>query len=1285
MAWTRREKRFSFPAAVEVLREQPTQRRADECGLLRSALAAPQSKQHKSELTPSSSRRQFLCPLMTHVLEPWAGGPPRGFPGAPDGCLSAAPVSWASPGPHVVRRACNARGGELGGSFSLLLKNFKATLLQLLRLGAVSAAHWTSTLEGGAPRPLGAPVALQGRYGPPYRGCCPRKSEVLKDKGGKHASLCSSENLSRASPMRVVGLSSRRHAQVMPTSQTAVAFLLCVLRVAAAPEAAHLLLPAWASSLLGPYAAASLLPSCLYSGPDVRDSLVGAVRVSHRQPAGGGREGGVAPQGVTRWAHGLTSPTNRLGPSHKCCFVSSYTALPGKPSHLLPSCAAAEPRNADTKAGGCGAADAAAIAAGDAAADAAAAAARAAQAARNAAAAALLTPSSGPSRSPPVVEADLPWDRVLGRQYPSYQDEATKLPPRGLESLPVKDVPEGAPPAVPSSLGGGAAGVGALGRGAPLWNALGQDQTELERAADTERQFVEERWMRRLAEVHRLSDQHYDAEATQDQVLTSELAFDEALGSIQELPLISSSGSGSSSEQSSTSGRRSSTRLSRRSADASEHGKASARPHTTSCFTYGPSRSGFRLKQITPPIAHRQGLASFFYFHSPHSAPFVPFINACRRESFGLPRPAITALKIENLDSYVDAPANKPPPPSYAPQLQQQAQQGQQQQQERQGQGLQKGISPSACLSRLPVEVGMCVVGMREDVEDLVENLRKIVFRRRQGKGRHTSNSFVKAGGGAAEKGSFENPWVASLSIKGPIAAVAGDLVLPEELEIVNKSQYLCFMNSNYYLNLKVKIEEIEEFVLPEFGYESLNRDIDAEGFFYFASYCSPVPVFGFEAQRVPEAFLEAPDPRAHGSTVHTFNITSFEQLQQQRFGRSLEDDPVLQACGHCLPKQAAAGEETHQARGGKQMAGSLTQQSEADGRKQYEEQQQRQLKPQEAQQQQQQASGLPQFPFESLGEVVTIELHTDGSATPRQAFLETLGRVEELAASACRALVKNCKESRDGSVEEEFEDPDMYQDKHRQARSKASNQCLPTGPSNRGAGRGKVSKLLAAAAGGGAVVVVVVVVAAAAAAAGLTVAAATAAAAAAAPGRQPGGRAEPLPWYIGVPWNRYKNSLARTVERHKTFFSKDMLRQYSPVKEQLLARREQFGVEADPARASPAASEHQQQHEEPQQQQEVRETSDAEERWLDEEELEEDLVQRSPTIRLEREREYQATLKLVEDIEAAKAVQERGDGEGLPKFPIKHKGLEDPPDWVFEDFMAQRVPIGMGWGFTND
>ena len=156
------------------------------------------------------------------------------------------------------------------------------------------------------------------------------------------------------------------------------------------------------------------------------------------------------------------------------------------------------------------------------------------------------------------------------------------------------------------------------------------------------------------------------------------------------------------------------------------------------------------------------------------------------------------------------------------------------------------------------------------------------------------------------------------------------------------------------------------------------------------------------------------------------------------------------------------------------------------------------------------------------------------------------------------------------------------------------------------------------------------------------------------------------------------------------------MIRQYSPVKEQLLARRELFGVEKGQGETlsplsieGPTILHHQQQQHRasdaaPQLHGGAPE-KDEEERLLDEEELEDELVQRSPTIRLEREKDYQATLQLRQDIETGKKLQERGDGEGMPKFPIKHTGLEMPPDWVFEDFMAQRVPIGMVSGFTND
>ncbi|KAL8433454.1 hypothetical protein Efla_001272 [Eimeria flavescens] len=813
------------------------------------------------------------------------------------------------------------------------------------------------------------------------------------------------------------------------------------------------------------------------------------------------------------------------------------------------------------------------------------------------------------TRHSPVIEADLPWDRILRRRYPSFKDEPANLRQRWLASDPGEDVASGS----------------------TLLNIFGQNSTEVENSVEAERKFVEARWLKRLAEVHRLTDKHYEAvrssvtdsaslndtpvfgsassrlsclwvlsvsnqeveapaplffdfhtyaphfeayiEATSARVWFSELALNAASGNQEEaafqeaVPGESAKASGSNVSK---------TRRTRKGPKKSGEGSNSGVPACllgSSRYTYGPSVSGFRLKQVTAPLAHRQGFASFFYFHSPHSAPFVPFINACRRETFSLPRPAITALKIENLDSYVDAPTNKPPPQSSVLQLdQQQLQQAPGQRQR----GLQKGISPSAFLSRLPVEVGMSVVGMRDDVEDLVENLRKIVFRRRQAKRATRSADTKEDLPRFPPKGSFANPWLASLSVKGPIVAVANDLVLPDELEIVNKSQYLCFMNSNYYLNLMVKIEQIEEYVLPEFGYESLNRDIDAEGYFYFPSCCCPVSVFGFEAQRVPEAFLETTNLARHIRLMRSFNSASLSELQEHRFGRSGEEVPVSSAYTRCLPQKAqAVSERTSRAvdKHGTFFAALPSDREAKHG------------------QRHQFVSPLAPSPHESLGEVVTIELHTDGSATPREAFLEALGRVEQLAASVSRALVKNCKTSRDGSTEEEFEDRDMY---------------------------------------------------------------------------------------TGVPWNPFKNSLARTFDRHKTFFREDMVRQYNPFEELLLARRGRLGVEEAHSPDTADLSKHYRQ--------EQQLTVDAlENRLLDEEELEENLIQHSPTVRLERERIYQATLKLQEDIEAGKLLQERGDGQGLPKFPVKHKGLEMPPDWVFEDFMAQRVPIGMGWGFTDD
>lgn len=191
---------------------------------------------------------------------------------------------------------------------------------------------------------------------------------------------------------------------------------------------------------------------------------------------------------------------------------------------------------------------------------------------------------------------------------------------------------------------------------------------------------------------------------------------------------------------------------------------------------------------------------------------------------------------------------------------------------------------------------------------------------------------------------------------------------------------------------------------------------------------------------------------------------------------------------------------------------------------------------------------------------------------------------------------------------------------------------------------------------------------------------------------------------FIGVPRNPYKGSIARAMDRHSTFFRKDFLRQYSPVTEQLMARREMLGVrrarpnskrqsetvvapdisgllhtdvsnstfDSDVSRIKPSSR---------------RTVSEDEmqERLLDEEELEEELVERSPTIRLEREREYQATVQLFKDLKEGDKIKARGDGLGTLPFHTKFRGLEEPPDWVFENFMANRIPVGLLGGIQDD
>lgn len=489
-----------------------------------------------------------------------------------------------------------------------------------------------------------------------------------------------------------------------------------------------------------------------------------------------------------------------------------------------------------------------------------------------------------------------------------------------------------------------------------------------------------------------------------------------------------------------------------------------ARENVTEGRVYGPAISGFRLKQVTPPFVHQRGIAAIFYFHAPHSTIYPPFINACRRESFDLPRPAVTAIKIENADSFVDAPS---PHASTLAMLALQRKLKEQQlmhqiadtkrRLENMGGSLDAGdvdtkdgdrreqreffrlqqqldiferqlkyvqklsvkkasevLPASAYLNRLPVPIVTNVIGMREDSEDLIENLRMIIFRRkpesriREMLDRYSKKENEAEGGAGARKGTFENPWVASLSVKGPIAVVAGDLQLPPDLEIVNKSQYLCTMSANYYLNFQIKIEEINEFVLPEYGVDSLNRDIDSEGFYYFTSYVAPVPSFGFNAQRVPETLSSYAQAERHQRAAREFSVSSFESLQKRRFNRDPATDLFRTRYQHVVPWKHSSTDDLSN---GAMPSAPVQHVGSKEATEEH---------------------AHSQFPFESLGEVVTIEIQTNGSATPRQALLECLDRFESLAKRVASAVVENCKIARDGTVDEVFKDSDLNKDKHR-------------------------------------------------------------------------------------------------------------------------------------------------------------------------------------------------------------------------------------------------------------
>ncbi|EKX72555.1 DNA-directed RNA polymerase, alpha subunit, N terminal domain containing protein [Theileria equi strain WA] len=205
---------------------------------------------------------------------------------------------------------------------------------------------------------------------------------------------------------------------------------------------------------------------------------------------------------------------------------------------------------------------------------------------------------------------------------------------------------------------------------------------------------------------------------------------------------------------------------------------------------------GLKFKQIQPVRYHNGKAFTFFYVHSLHTDVIPVLMNSLRRVAkrhIGAGR--ITALRVPGLEHEF-----------------------------------------------------LSIVGLREDFFQLSRNLRGIIFRN------------------VPETATFTNPIIARLRIKGPLIAVAGHLKIEQEeptdigsssgsftdrkIEIVNKNHYICTLSPNSYLTMDVKIEYIANYVVPEHGPESLERDITDDGFIHFCSSCNPISVFAFRGER---------------------------------------------------------------------------------------------------------------------------------------------------------------------------------------------------------------------------------------------------------------------------------------------------------------------------------------------------------------------------------------------------------------------------------------------------
>lgn len=82
-------------------------------------------------------------------------------------------------------------------------------------------------------------------------------------------------------------------------------------------------------------------------------------------------------------------------------------------------------------------------------------------------------------------------------------------------------------------------------------------------------------------------------------------------------------------------------------------------------------------------------------------------------------------------------------------------------------------------------------------------------------------------------------------------------------------------------------------------------------------------------------------------------------------------------------------------------------------------------------------------------------------------------------------------------------------------------------------------------------------------------------------------------------------------------------------------------------------------------------------ERLLDEEEEEERIVNTSAIIRKEREEEWRDKQRMYRDLAENEPLKRLGDGKGLVRYPPDSKPMMDAPDWVMNDPMGSRMPLG--------